>query len=171
MNAVKFFPLARLPEFMLGMAAGLLFLRTRRDPRLALPLVGSGILALAIVASVSHKIPYAMIHTALLSPAFAAIIYGVALRPRWTSVLEARVLVLLGEASYSMYLIHANIVFSFFHTAKGDVRNASFAGLAMCLAIVLSMSLLIYRFIEQPARRKLRPHPKAKPAMAAAASA
>jgi peptidoglycan/LPS O-acetylase OafA/YrhL len=171
MNAVKFFPLARLPEFMLGMAAGLLFLRTRRDPRMALPLVASGVLALAIVASVSQKIPYAMIHTALLSPAFAAIIYGVALRPRWTSVLETRVLVLLGEASYSMYLIHANIVFSFFHTAKGDVRNASFAGLAMCLAIVLSMSLLIYRFIEQPARRKLRPKPKAKPAMAAAASA
>src|SRR5437868_2773497 len=171
MNAVKFLPLARLPEFLMGMAAGFLFLRARRSPRLALPLISSGVVAIAIVASVANKIPYAVIHTALLSPAFAAIIYGVALRSRWSSVLENRLLVLCGDASYSMYLIHANIVFSFFHTAKGEVRNASFAGLAICLAIVVGVSLLIYRFIEQPARRKLRPKPQVKTTMAAAASA
>ena len=80
-------------------------------------------------------------------------------------------LVLFGDASYSMYLIHANIVFSLFHTAKGEVRNASFTGLALCLAIVLAISILIYRLIEEPARRRLRPKPKAKQAMAVAAAA
>lgn len=171
MNAVKFFPVARLPEFLMGMAAGFIFLGSTRNHRNALPLIVGGAAAVGIVAVFSNRIPYAIIHTALLSPAFAAIIYGVALRPRWVSFLENRALVLFGDASYSMYLIHSNIVFSVFHTSKGEVRNASFAGLALCLAIVLAFSILIYRFIEEPARRKLRPKPKLKPAIAASATA
>ena len=170
MGAVKFFPLARLPEFLMGMAAGFLFLGRRGNQRLALPLVGAGVTAIALVAAFSSRIPYALIHTALLAPAFAAIVYGVALRPNWLSMLENRMFVLFGDASYSMYLIHSNIVFSFFHTAKGEVRNASFGGLALCLVIVLGISLLIYRFIEEPARRKLRPKEKTRPAVLSAAS-
>ena len=171
MHVVKFFPLVRLPEFLMGMAAGFVFLRSRRNQRLALPLIGTGVLAIAVVSALSNKIPYAMIHTALLSPAFAVVIYGVALRSRWTSMLENRVLVLFGGASYSMYLIHANIVFSFFHTAKGEVRNASFMGVALCVAIVLAFSILIYLLIEQPARRRLRPKARVKTAMVVSAAA
>ena len=170
MNAVKFFPVARLPEFLMGMAAGFVFLRTKRNERIALPLIAAGLIAVALVARFSNRIPYAVIHTALLSPAFAALIYGVALRSRWTSILENRLLVLFGDASYSMYLIHVTILFSFFHTQKGEVRNASFVGLAECLAMALAISILIYRFVEEPARRRLRPKPKAQPALAAAAA-
>ena len=170
-QVVKFFPLVRLPEFLMGMAAGFVFLKARRSERAALPLIAAGLLAIAMVAALSSKIPYAVVHTALLSPAFAAIIYGIALHSPWTSILENRMLVLFGDASYSMYLIHANIVFSLFHTAKGEVRNASFTGLALCLGIVLAISILIYRLIEEPARRRLRPKPKAKQAMAVAAAA
>lgn len=170
MNAVKFFPVARLPEFLMGMAAGFVFLRSERNQRNALPLIASGAIAIAMVAGFSNKIPYAIIHTALLSPAFAAIIYGVALGPRWTSILENRLLVLFGDASYSMYLIHVTVVFNFFVTQKG-VRNANFLGLAECLVIVLMISILIYRFIEEPARRKLRPKQKAQPTVAATAVA
>jgi len=171
MNAVKFFPVARLPEFLMGMAAGFVFLRTERNKGVvALPLIAISAIAMAVVAVFSTKIPYAIIHTALLSPAFAAIIYGVALGSRWTSILENRLLILFGDASYSMYLIHVTVLFSFFRTQKGEVRNANFLGLAECLAIVLAISILIYRFIEEPARSKLRPKPKAKPAVAAAAA-
>lgn len=169
MNAVKFLPLARLPEFLMGMAAGFLFLQAPRNERAALPLVAAGVLATAVVAAFSNKLPYVMIHTALLSPAFAAIVYGVAQQPRWAAILENRILVLFGEASYSMYLIHSTIVFQFFH-AQEKVRNANFGGLAGCLAIVLAFSILIYRFIEQPARRRLRAKAKTKPALAEAAA-
>ena len=170
MNVVKFFPLVRLPEFLMGMACAFLFIRAPRNARLALPLVIAGVVAIAVVAAFSSRLPYAVIHTALLAPAFAAIVYGVALRPNWTSLLENGGLVLLGDASYSMYLIHANVVFQFFHTPKGEIRNANFMGLAICLGIVLAFAILVYRFIETPARRKLRPKEKAVQAMAAAAS-
>ena len=168
MNAVKFFPVARLPEFLMGMATGFVFLRPQRNERIALPLMATGATAIALVALFSDKIPYAVIHTALLSPAFAAIIYGVALGSRWTSILKNRLLVLFGDASYSMYLIHVTVLLNFFGALTGKIRHAGFIGLVECLAIVLMISILIYRFIEEPARRKLRPKPKAKPAVAAA---
>jgi len=157
MNVVKFFPLARVTEFLMGMAAGFLFLKHRSERSKALPFVATGAAMIAIVAALAAKLPYAVIHTALLSPAFTAIVYGIALRPRWSAILEARPLVLLGEASYSMYLIHANFVFPFFHDNKGALRNANFLGLAMCLTLVVAVSLGIYAGIERPARRKLRP--------------
>src|SRR5947207_10010705 len=116
MHVVKFLPLARLPEFLLGMAAGFVFCRTRRNESTAFPLIATGLIAVFAVAIFSNKIPYAIIHTALLSPAFAAIIYGVALRPRWTSILDNRILVLFGDASYSLYLIHVPVVFNFFRS-------------------------------------------------------
>jgi peptidoglycan/LPS O-acetylase OafA/YrhL len=168
---VKFFPLMRLPEFLMGMACGLLFLKSPRNPRLGSALVVAGVLAIAAVALFASRLPYAVIHTALLSPAFAAIVYGVANRPSWTGILDNRGLVLLGNASYSFYLIHANIVFPFFHTSAGALRNASFTGLAMCLAIVLVISILIYRLIEEPARRRLRPKSSKPEALAASAAA
>ncbi len=65
LNALKFNPLARLPEFLLGMACGFLFLRSRRESKLASLLVLSGIAALLVVVYFSAVIPYPILHTAL----------------------------------------------------------------------------------------------------------
>jgi len=89
LNAVKFHPFARLPEFLLGMACGAMFLKSRKDAKpghsakLALPLVLAGLVIAATVAHFSARIPYTVLHTSLLAPAFAAIIFGFALQPRW----------------------------------------------------------------------------------------
>src|SRR5712672_2496677 len=99
LNALKFNPLARLPEYLLRIACGFLFLRSRRESKFATPVVFSGIVAFAVVVAFSTAIPYPILHTALLSPAFAAIIYGLALRPSWGAFLENRLLVLYGDAS------------------------------------------------------------------------
>jgi peptidoglycan/LPS O-acetylase OafA/YrhL len=82
LNALKFHPLARFPEFLLGLAYGFLFLRSRRENKFALPLVLFGLAGVAVVVYFGAAIPYPVLHTALLAPAFAAIVYGFALRPR-----------------------------------------------------------------------------------------
>jgi peptidoglycan/LPS O-acetylase OafA/YrhL len=161
LNALKFNPLARLPEFLLGMACGFLFLRSRKDSKLALPLVLVGIAALALVAYFSGVIPYAILHTALLAPAFAAIVYGFALRPKWGSILENRWLVLCGDASYSLYLLHSMIIGMYFHNTTGQLRNQNPVGVLVFVLLAVTVSALVYRFIEEPARSKL--NPKRKP--------
>jgi peptidoglycan/LPS O-acetylase OafA/YrhL len=160
LNALKFNPLARLPEFLLGMACGFLFLRSRRESKLASVLVFSGIAALVVVVFFSTVIPYPILHTALLAPAFAAIVYGFALRPNWGSILENRWLVLCGDASYSLYLLHSMIVGMYFHSTTGQLRYQSPMGILVFVLIAVTISALVYRFIEEPARRKLSPRRK-----------
>ena len=160
LNALKFHPLARLPEFLLGMACGFLFLRSRRESKLALRLVISGMAAFVVVVYFSALIPYPILHTALLAPAFAAIVYAFALRPKWGAILENRLLVLCGDASYSLYLLHSMIVGMYFHNMTGQLRYQTPLGVLIFVILAVTISALAYRFIEEPARRKLNPRRK-----------
>lgn len=160
MNAVKFHPLARLPEFVLGMACGFLFLRSERESKHALPLVISGLAAFLIVLYFGAVIPYPILHTSLLAPAFAAIVYGFALRPSWGSILESRFLVLCGDASYSLYLLHFTIIFTFFMGKNFQPRYQTPLGILVFVVLAIGISMLVYKFIEEPARRKLNPRRK-----------
>jgi peptidoglycan/LPS O-acetylase OafA/YrhL len=162
---VKFFPLVRLPEFLMGMACGFLFLRSERNPKHALPLVGLGLLGVAATTLAARFVPYLVVHTAMSGPAFAAVVCGMALQPSWAAWLNNRALILFGNSSYSFYLLHTMFVWPFFHNMQTQaVRNQGFVGIALWLAMMLTISSLVYRFIEEPARRKLRPQKKAIPA-------
>jgi peptidoglycan/LPS O-acetylase OafA/YrhL len=108
----------------------------------------------------SAAIPYPVLHTALLAPAFAAIVYGFALRPRWGAALDSRFLVLCGDASYSLYLLHSMIMGMFFHTPTGQLRYHSLTGVLVFTLLAVGISALVYRFIEEPARCKLNPRRK-----------
>lgn len=156
-NILSFNPLVRLPEFVTGMLAGRLFLAGGGDPhqhRLALPLVLGGLAVLAILTTFADRIPHPAISAGFLSPAFAAVIYGLALRPRWASWLEAGWLVLLGEASYSLYLLHSTVISKIFESLP-DLPQGLRVAAAVAAAIVAS--LLCFGLVEQPARRLLRP--------------
>ena len=171
LNAVKFHPFARLPEFLLGMACGAMFLKSRKDARpggdgkLALPLVLAGLAIAATVAHLSARIPYTVLHTSLLAPAFAAIIFGFALQPRWGALLNWKPLVFLGEASYSLYLLHSFFLGPFFFTQTGVLRHRGVGWYFLYFVLALGISGLVYRFIEEPSRRKLRGS-QSRPALA-----
>jgi peptidoglycan/LPS O-acetylase OafA/YrhL len=171
LNAVKFHPFARLPEFLLGMACGAMFVKFRRtagpagDGKLALPLVLAGLVIAATVAHFSARIPYAVLHTSLLAPAFAAIIFGFALQPRWGALLNWKPLVFLGDASYSLYLLHSFFLGPFFFTQTGVPRHRGVGWYFLYFVLALGISGLVYRFIEEPSRRRLRGSPS-RPALA-----
>jgi peptidoglycan/LPS O-acetylase OafA/YrhL len=156
LNTLKFNPLSRLPEFVMGACCGFLFLRSAVERKWATPLLVGGLVLFVAVAVASPSIPYPILHNSSLSPAFAAIIFGLALRPEWTSFLGARPLVLLGDASYTLYLLHSFIL-SVYFSPFGQLRHISFWGITIGLSLPLVISLLVYRWIEEPARRKLRP--------------
>ena len=173
-NVLSFNPLARLPEFMAGVYTGLLFLARRNNPRshdprsndprshdrhsndrrVATPLILGGVAVVVTIAALVGRIPSPLISAGFLSPAFAAIIYGLALQPKWASFLEVRWLVLLGDASYSLYLLHSIIITKIF-----DALAYFPWWCRVCGAILAAVgaSILSYRLIEEPGRRILRP--------------
>jgi peptidoglycan/LPS O-acetylase OafA/YrhL len=88
---------------------------------------------------------------------FAVLVYELAARRTWLArVLSTKTMVLLGSASYCVYLLQypvrtwVRVIFS--------VLPASYAALGAPLTpfILVAVSVLVYRFWEEPSRRALR---------------
>ena len=168
LNVLRFNPLARLPEFVMGACCGFLFLRTSVPRKWATPLLAAGTLAFVVVVMFSSRIPYPLLHNGVLAPAFAAIIYGIALRPGWARFMELPPLILLGDASYSLYLLHPFVLFAYF--GPDGIRHPGALGRIVGFTLPIAASILVYLGVEQPARRKLRGKVKPQPAPATAAA-
>jgi peptidoglycan/LPS O-acetylase OafA/YrhL len=157
-NVLSFNPLLRLPEFIVGMLTGLLFLRRKNNPAFGSICILGGSAVIALITALVGAIPNPLISAGFLSPAFAAIIFGVAQQPRWTRVLALRPLVLLGEASYSLYLLHSFVMTKALESTPylpHEIR------VAVCIAAAVGASLVSHEFVEEPARRWLRPRTRA----------
>ena len=153
-NVLSFNPLVRLPEFVVGMFTCRLFLSKGCGRAVASVSVLTGVAGVVMVTIFASRIPNPVISTGLLSPAFAAIIYGVAAQPRWTRFLALPPLVYLGEASYSLYLLHSYVISNVSERLPHLPLGARVGG---CVAVAVAASLVSYRFVEQPGRRLLRP--------------
>jgi peptidoglycan/LPS O-acetylase OafA/YrhL len=144
-------PLTRLFEFVVGVYAAILFHRLREQGvnrhALGIKLVGGSLIALTVLA-LWHPVSPAFY---LDSPWFAALILGLALLDRPViNFLNQRSLVRLGEASYSLYLIHVPIAYLAY---IAGFRQSN-GWIAMLFAVVAS--LLIFRFYEEPMRKRIR---------------
>lgn len=157
LDALKFHPLVRLPEFVVGLALG----RAARDgARLPKGLGAAAVVALFAALSVSGHVPFPVLHNGLLTPLFALVILGVATTSSAATrrVLEHRALVTMGEASYALYILQTPVL-GFTHAALRRAfpaetsHTALFAPLGLVAA--LGTSLLAWRFVERPAREWL----------------
>lgn len=157
-NIISFNPLVRLPEFLIGMMTGRLFLLeiagTNRSKKFATPLILAGLAGFALVSIFANHIPNPILSAGLLSPAFAAIIFGAAHQPRWLSFLGASWLVLLGDASYSLYLLHSLVIARTFDSLP---QFPGFVRVAACFVAAVGASVLAYKLVEDPCRRLFRP--------------
>lgn len=153
-NLLSFNPIARLPEFVVGMLTGRLFLAGNRNPRRGSVCVLAGTATIVLITGLASTIPNPLISAGFLSPAFAAIIFGVAQQPGWTHFLTFRPLVLLGEASYSLYLLHSFVIEKTFELTPNLPHEFQ---VGVCVVAALGASLASYKFIEEPARKVLRP--------------
>jgi peptidoglycan/LPS O-acetylase OafA/YrhL len=144
-------PLTRLAEFVLGIGAGIVYLRLKarhasQHVRGTLLVVGA--LAAGVLLSIWRPITPAFF---LDAPCFAALILGLALMERPVlGVLSWRPLVRLGEASYSLYLTHLPLALLALMLGFGPSN-----GWVVVLLCVL-VSLVSFHFYEEPMRRRLR---------------
>jgi peptidoglycan/LPS O-acetylase OafA/YrhL len=151
------FPPLRLSEFVLGMAAGRLFLSKRLGPQVKWLRV-SGASACALILALpafSLILPSAVVENTLDAPLFAVAILAVASgaipTPGW---LSAPPLVLLGRASYAVYILHLPFKTIF-------VRLAHLAGVespspVLLISYLLALELLclaLFLWFEDPLRR------------------
>ena len=165
-RVLRFDPLVRLPEFLLGVALGRIFVLDRaRVRRTSLrgwvcSLAAFGALAaIVVVPSSGIPLPAVLVDDGMLDPLFAVLIYSLA----WGEGIVARIfalpiLVTLGEASYALYLLHVPVRLYLEHLMaapnSGTVRSTIYWGIYLCLC--LGLAVAAYGWIERSARRALR---------------
>ena len=152
-----FFPLFRLPEFVFGMALGILF--SRRAPvgvlmrrSMILGRVGFGV-GFVVVAPL---VPGEMISNGLLMPFLGLLLVGLAYSP--SRVFNHPIFVQLGEASYSLYLLHIPL-WNWMSRADGHLgqwQAQSPKLFFVYVGLVIAASLMLLHLIETPARLAIR---------------
>ncbi len=169
LNALKFHPIPHLPEFLIGVVTGLVYLRVReRDARATLPptsarrirlLAGAATLAAGAALALTSWLPFLLVRDGVLAPVWALAIYALALRDGVIAqVLASRPLVRLGEASYALYLIHSPLdgYLRKLTALVPGYRLTSGWDLGVYLFVAIVLSLAILRWVEEPARRAIR---------------
>ncbi len=151
LNAVKLSPLARLPDFLVGVAAARFFVDGRRVPAWA-TLVA---LAVTVAVPASGLVPSLVVHNGLLAPVFVVVVMGLAGGGGPVArALSAKPMRLLGDASYALYLLHVPVflwALALLHVRELPPATALAAGV---IAVPLSVAVLV--FVERPLRARLR---------------
>jgi peptidoglycan/LPS O-acetylase OafA/YrhL len=152
-------PLLHLQEFAAGVLAAMLFSRRnvlfeRRVTQLILYLSPVVILALSFLLSNTSRI---IVQSGLLAPFFALLILCLATsRPR-TRLLTGRIPVLLGAASYAIYLFQAPVWDYMARIVPQGNQEPKETGFFLAYVVVLvTVSIVLHLRFEEPVRRQLR---------------
>jgi peptidoglycan/LPS O-acetylase OafA/YrhL len=166
LSVLRYGPFVRLPEFVIGIVLGRLYLddgfRRASDASAALGSVAA-LVTIGVVLALSPQIPYPLLHNALLAPAFGALIVCLASgRGALAALLGTRLFVALGEASYSLYLIHVPLLIIWAKTVGRltsrvlTSQAGQSASTLLFLTAAVAASLLTHKFIEIPMRDAVR---------------
>ena len=162
LNALRYNPAVRFPEFVIGILLGRWYLEGSlqrvlgRGAALWSALsVGAFVLALAGAPA----LPYPLVHNGLFAPVIALLIATLAIgRGPVAALLGTRPMVALGDASYSLYVLHVPLLV-FWSKAVGHLTSERFRASASCtgafLVCAVIASLLCHRFVEGPLRERL----------------
>jgi peptidoglycan/LPS O-acetylase OafA/YrhL len=154
---LKFFPVMHLHEFLWGMTAGILWQRFNAyfkgiSARALDAIVTACALIVIAVAMLGMGRLYVFLHSGLFAPLFAIVIVALASGKSTTArLLSLRPIVILGEASYAIYMLHVPLYLlmdkMLEHALTADARCLVY------LATLLAISIAIHYAWERPLRR------------------
>jgi peptidoglycan/LPS O-acetylase OafA/YrhL len=157
---MKCWPLFRLPEFVIGAAAGRIYLARDAlglDARLGKRLVIGGVVVSVVGLILSSWVPYLIMHNLALVLPFAGTILGIALahRSRGLKFLASPRLVRLGDATYSVLILQASFIVVLYETGVGEWGHPAVAiGVrALTIALCVVAALVSRNVFELPAIR------------------
>lgn len=183
LDVVRYNPLIRLPEFLMGLLLGRYFEMRLADGK-GTPQGGGGgwwscgaLAVVVLVMTQSHRIPHVVLHNGFMTPVFFVLLYGLILGGGPLHGLLSRPwIALCGDATYAMYILHYTVI------AAGTVLMVLAAVLLsvpplgpwtfvwLCLGASILISVVAYTRFEIPVRRWLRKvwSPRPAPALSPA---
>lgn len=164
----SFFPLVHLPQFLFGMALGRCFLSgPALSDRASAALLIAGAVWVVLTFGLAPRLPWWASSNAALAIPFGMVVFGGARARSVLPWLAAPPLVLLGEASYAIYILH-HALRHWWNYLSRDVLGVVLSprlDLVLFFATVCGISVLSFLYFEMPLRRLLLAR-RAQPAQA-----
>jgi peptidoglycan/LPS O-acetylase OafA/YrhL len=153
---LKYTPLPYACTFLAGMALARLQVVTTITQRQRFAIAAAALAALGVFFyRISPHVPYLVMHGGLLLPLFAAMIFGLSGSHPISSIFAWKPILLIGESSYCLYLLHFNVylLLHLYHIPE-RLHIAAFDPW-ISYAILILLALVVYRFIENPSRKAI----------------
>jgi peptidoglycan/LPS O-acetylase OafA/YrhL len=149
-------PIVRLPEFILGVATGLLFMRSAGGWKSAPVVATATLLLLLALLAEGDRLPFTLLHNGLLDPLWALLLFAVSKRSKDEGRergIASPPLVRGGRASYALYVLHKPLYFWLTRLLGiGLLPSGPFLGAYVAGSVVLSLAAR--RYVEEPLRRR-----------------
>ncbi len=164
-DLIYYFPLTHLCSFLLGVSGGIWFKQSgyviENNLVSVILVVGSGAVIVYLLGhqglinnTLGFKLPYG---SSLYAPFFLILILAVSVcRSQIVRVLSLRPLVLLGEASYAMYILQVPIHMLFAAYVQKWVGLTGLGNFALYFFMLLMVSIFVFMFFEKPVNRLIR---------------
>ena len=154
--ALKYTPYSHAASFVFGVMLADLdhYIPRASHLRTALAVIGFG--GIYGLLSLGPLVPYAILHDGLLMPLFAAIVLGLAGENPVSKALSIKPLVVVGEASFCLYLLHFNLWQILHHFKLPELLHMKQFDPWFSYGLLIVLALGALHFIEKPAQRKLR---------------
>ena len=152
LRAIKLTPLPHVPAFLFGIVLSQLNDRLRLSDNMRFALALGSLLMIFAALQQGDRLPFLLTHNGLLAPLFGAMILGLAGSHPLAGFLSLRPLVVIGEASYCLYMLHFNL-WRWIHTPGllAALHIARWDPWISYLLLELA-ALAAYRWVEQPGR-------------------
>jgi peptidoglycan/LPS O-acetylase OafA/YrhL len=117
----------------------------------------AGFTALYVIMCFGSHMPYLFMHDGLLMPLYALIVLGLAGRNFLTRLFSVYPLIVIGEASYCLYILHFNL----WNLLHDDTHLIARAGLLrfdpwLSYALVVLIAVAVMYLVERPGQRLIK---------------
>ena len=154
LRAIKFGPIQHLPSFLFGMTLANLndYIPQRSHLRTALGVAAFA--ALYAIMCFGNHMPYLFMHDGMLMPLYAMVILALAGRNFLSRLFSIYPLIVIGEASYCLYILHFNL----WNLLHDDLHLIERAGLVrydpwLSYALLTLFAIATMYVVERPGQR------------------
>ena len=153
LRAMKFTPPPYVTTFLVGILLGLLqnIVVISKRQRLAVATAGLSLLWAYFYFAAPH-VSYVLMHGGLLIPLFACIVFGLSGEHFLSAIFSWRPLVILGETTYCLYLLHFDAYNLIHRYNLPDRMHVAQFDPWISYAAIVALAIAAYFVIEAPAR-------------------
>jgi len=153
---LKYTPVPYAATFLSGIALSRLQLLATINERQRMAIAAAALAGLgAFFYLASERVPYLVLHGGLLLPLFAALVFGLSGKHALSSIFSWGPLLLVGESSYCLYLLHFNVFVLIHQYHLPERLHVAAFDPWISYAALVGLSIFIYRFFENPVRKAI----------------